>query len=375
MMSNDTATHFYAQNTSVPEGSRNVKFFCNDTVGNMNSTTQYFAVDLTPPAITIFEPANATTNDSTPHVNATQSDLYPDSMWYSIDEGGNVYGSWTTEINVNATALSESMHYLTIYANDTAGNVNSATRWFEVDALAPVITIDYPLYEVHGEDMWINISLDQRVSWCGYSLDAAANVTMSNDTLTHYYKFVFGLSKGEYTVTYWCNNTFGIYSSASRDFNITSGFVVVKLTGTGFSPVEDIAGRYVATNLVGGHVAGILHAGGVFKELSSGANYMALSHETLTSGKNAKAYVVYTKGDIGSIDERINFVQSGELEKMANPSFGFGINKRYRVSVGTEYSDIDIIEALKIGRGIQKLKIMHESKNSGKPKINISVYN
>ncbi|MCK5474326.1 MAG: hypothetical protein KAI53_02880, partial [Candidatus Aenigmarchaeota archaeon] len=360
--------------TNLADGTYTYTAYAQDLAGNVNQTeTRTVTIDTILPEITIYNPTNATTDDNTPQVNATQTDVNPNEMWYAIDGGATVYDGWTDEIDANTTILSEAVHYITVYANDTAGNQNSTTRYFEVDAFPPVITIQRPLTKVHGGDVWLNISLDQRVSWCGYSFDGAANITMANDTITHYSKNLFGFSEGGHTVTYWCNNTFGVYSSATRNFNFTAGFVVVKLVGSGFSPLEDAAANYVATNLAGGTLAGIVHAGGVFESVSSSTNYMELRQKTLIAGQTAKAFVVYSKGTVGSIENRIPYIQSGAIEKMPNPSFGFGIDKRYRISVGLEYDDIDITGTPRIGPGFHKIKILNNGKNNGIPIVDIRV--
>ncbi|NOR85789.1 hypothetical protein GQ473_06750, partial [archaeon] len=362
--------------TDLAEGTYTYTAYAQDITGNVNQTeTRTLTVDTTPPTIIIFEPTNTTTNDNTPHVNATQTDANPiDSMWYSIDGGANIYGSWTDEIDTSTTTLSESTHYITIYANDTAGNQNQTTKYFEVDALAPVISINSPPTNFHGGDVWMNISLDQRVSWCGYSIDEAANVTMSNTTLTDYNKLAFGVSQGIQTVTFYCNNTFGLISSTSREFNNTEGFTIIKLTGTGFTPIQNNANKYVSTSFADGTTAGIIHADGVYDSMSSSTTHLELRQKTLIAGNMSKAYIVYTKGDTDTIKNRAPYIQNKQIEKMPNPSFAFGINKKYKIQISLEYTNINITGIPKFGKGYYEIQIENKGKLNQKPIVYIDKY-
>ncbi|MCK5474481.1 MAG: hypothetical protein KAI53_03680, partial [Candidatus Aenigmarchaeota archaeon] len=58
-----------------------------------------------------------------------------------------------------------------------------------------------------------------------------------------------------------------------------------------------------------------------------------------------------------SIENRIPYIQSGAIEKMPNPSFGFGIDKRYRIFVGLEYDNINFNNKEKVGKGQHNLVV------------------
>ncbi|NOR84863.1 hypothetical protein GQ473_01990, partial [archaeon] len=239
-------------------------------------------------------------------------------------------------------------------------------RYFEVDALAPVITIISPPTEFHGGDVWLNISLDKRVSWCGYSIDGAADVTMSNTTLTNYNKLVFGLSKGTHTVTFYCNNTYGLMSSTLKEFNNTEGFVVIKLIGTGFTSQQNINNKYISIPFADGTTTGIIHADGIYESMSSSTTHIELRQKTLIPGNTSKAYIVYTKGDTDTIENRISKITNGNINHMSNPSFAYSINKKYNIQVGLEYIDIDINRSLKLPIGFYNIRLKHNGLRNDK---------
>jgi len=45
----------------------------------------------------------------------------------------------------------------------------------------PLITIQSPAnYNIHYFNIWFNVTLNEEGNWCAYSLDGAANITMTN---------------------------------------------------------------------------------------------------------------------------------------------------------------------------------------------------
>jgi hypothetical protein len=76
------------------------------------------------------------------------------------------------------------------------------------DTTPPVVTIQSPLNTSYPTTpVWFNVSLNENGSWCGRSLDGAANVTMSNDSLTHFYNLTTSLAEGGHNIRFCCNDT------------------------------------------------------------------------------------------------------------------------------------------------------------------------
>lgn len=144
------------------------------------SNITYLSIDSLYSQITINNPKNTTLNDNTPQIIATATDINSDSMWYSVDSGTNITDGWTTSINANITTLSDGNHNVTVYANDTYGNLNSTIRYFNIDTTSPVITLDSPTnttYTVSNIDL--NWSTDESYVNAIYSLNNNINVTLS----------------------------------------------------------------------------------------------------------------------------------------------------------------------------------------------------
>jgi N-acetylneuraminic acid mutarotase len=88
----------------------------------------YYLLATTPPKISLLSPLNQTYNNSTVVLVFTE-DKSVDWRSYSLDGKANI----TLTGNTTLTGLSSGLHYITVYAEDTFGNVGaSETVWFEV---------------------------------------------------------------------------------------------------------------------------------------------------------------------------------------------------------------------------------------------------
>jgi hypothetical protein len=124
--------------TGLADGSHRVVVYANDTFGNMGgSGLVYFTVDTTPPSISVLSPINATyTTSDVPlifTVNETAS-----WMGYSLDGQSNV----TIGGNTTLTGLADRTHNISVYANDTFGNMGGSNiAYFTVETTKHDIAI------------------------------------------------------------------------------------------------------------------------------------------------------------------------------------------------------------------------------------------
>jgi hypothetical protein len=116
--------------------------------------------------------------------------------------------------------LSAGDHSITVYANwavkwaDSAPNVphievELAQVTLNFTVKAPVITVFSPENASYSSrDLSVNFTVDEPVSWVGYSLDNQGNVTFAeNSTLT-------GLSYGNHTLIVYANDTAGVMGAS-----------------------------------------------------------------------------------------------------------------------------------------------------------------
>lgn len=134
---------------ALPQGTNTID--ASVTINNETTTTSItFTVDSIAPVVTIDEPADGSaTNDVTPTIMGTaeaNADVTvvvnpgtADEESATVTADGN--GEWTYAV---VTPLSEGPNSVDASQTDAAGNTGSATSTFDVDTIAPVVTIDTP---------------------------------------------------------------------------------------------------------------------------------------------------------------------------------------------------------------------------------------
>jgi hypothetical protein len=244
------------------EATESVSAYSDESDFTVNVTSSG-SLDSTPPTITIDSPLNSTYDRTWVWGNVT---LNEDGDWcgYSLNGAGNVSMSNDTSTHFynNVSGLAEQPHDLLVYCNDSSGNMAAETVSFTVnlaagDVTPPVIIIDSPSNSTYTTDwVWGNVSLDEDGDWCGYSLNGAGNVSMSNDTSTHFYKNVSGLANQFHEFWVYCNDSNGNTGSKSVNFTVdvggevTENITVVSTTdqtcASGCSPADlnDRDGNY-----------------------------------------------------------------------------------------------------------------------------------
>jgi len=184
----------------LSEGIHSIIVYANDTAGNMGSSgTVYFTIDATVPSITILSPENKTYDTNFVPLSFTVSET---TSWigYSLDGQANV------TITENVTLpLPDGLHYVVVYANDTAGNMGeSSTVYFTVDSVVPSILLVSPKNTTYASaSVPLRFLTYETASWMGYSLDGLMNVTVYGNTT------LVGLSDGVHTITVYANDTAG----------------------------------------------------------------------------------------------------------------------------------------------------------------------
>jgi hypothetical protein len=137
---NATANQYYNNFTNLSVGNYAFKAYAVDTAGNKNNTeirTITYNSDSTPPTVTIIRPENTTYNtQSNIPLNYTATDnVAISACWYAMNGGTNT--SLPSCSNATFSTGIDGSYPITVYANDTNGNVGSAVQYFTVDTTAP----------------------------------------------------------------------------------------------------------------------------------------------------------------------------------------------------------------------------------------------
>ena len=223
------------------EGEHNVSFWANDSVGNINTADVTFTIDLSAPSISI-----ATPNNNSNHVNSSLSltfdaaDSNLESCWYSND---SMLTNTTLAscANITSVSWSEGQHNITIWANDTAGNINNSDITFNLDITTPTISFDSPenISFISNSTIHLNYtSFDTNIASCWYSNDSMlSNITLagcSNITSVNW-------SEGVHNVRVWVNDTSGNENHDELTFTVDiSGPIVSILSPSNTSSTTNV---------------------------------------------------------------------------------------------------------------------------------------
>ena len=148
---------------------------------------------------------------------------------YNETQNGDILAGSTRQFNFSKSGLAPGTYTLkiTVNANDCACSsyvTNIRQDSFTVlDTTAPAITIESPLnqsYAAGTTTIWFNVTLSETGDTCYYNLDSIGNISMSNDSLTHFYASNTSMSSGSHSVIFWCNDTAGNGNSTSVMFEI-----------------------------------------------------------------------------------------------------------------------------------------------------------
>ena len=159
-------------------GSHTVVVYANDTYGNLGSNQVSFTVDISAPGIIVYSPVNVTYYASTSvplQVSANETI----SAWWYFKDGSSTPTYFTP--NTTLSGLSQGLHNISVYANDTAGNiVTSGLRYFTVDTIVPTVVMTIPQNQTYVmNSVALNVSVDELISLWVYSLDSGVNISFS----------------------------------------------------------------------------------------------------------------------------------------------------------------------------------------------------
>lgn len=142
-------------------------------------TAVFAPPDTTPPTISVLSPENKTYLVEDVPLIFTVSES---TSWisYSLNSQMNV----TISGNTTIVDLSDGTHTITVYANDTAGNMGSSDLvYFTLDITPPSISIMSPENKTYDTtDISLTFTVDESVLWMAHSLDGQINMTITENT-------------------------------------------------------------------------------------------------------------------------------------------------------------------------------------------------
>jgi hypothetical protein len=228
----------------VYTGNFSYKFYIFDDAGNMNETSTgdiEVLGNIPIPFIYLISPLDgAITNNP----SVTFSYQYINSALDNCSLTLDTINNETTASPASDTVLTFSKTlvdgphtwYVSCYKIEEEGENNILREYqsdiyaLNIDTISPVITIESPENTTYQTSTtYINVSTNEDAGWCGYSLDSATNVTMTETNSTYYLSSLL-LTPKFYALVVSCNDTANNFGSASKNFTIAFRNVKVNLT-------------------------------------------------------------------------------------------------------------------------------------------------
>ncbi|MCF7798375.1 DUF2341 domain-containing protein [Candidatus Woesearchaeota archaeon] len=221
---NSTLTGCQLDNlTSLSEGNHSIIIYANDTAGNLGQTAINFSVDTTFPTVSISHPVNTSSyfDDNVQDLNfSTGDDIALDSCWYTLDNGAEapIPGCANTSIS----GLTNENHTLSVFVNDTAGNVNNETIWFiiNLNKLIPLPVAPENNSYLNNQTIYVNATTNINATSCNYSIDDGVPSSMTNSTNLDWYALTPALTETFHNLTFYCWNGSANIQTEYRYFTI-----------------------------------------------------------------------------------------------------------------------------------------------------------
>ncbi len=149
---------------NTTDGNCSIIVRLNDTFNNVGNYTRNIFLDHVPPEIILESPSNNSIIKSGVIINFTIKDDSPINLvWYSLDSGVS-NSTLTLPYKINTTSWTNGEYNLSIWANDSLGNLKNEKFRFIVDNNPPNLTINLPMQGWYGSNIPINISADDNTN-------------------------------------------------------------------------------------------------------------------------------------------------------------------------------------------------------------------
>jgi len=219
-----------AEDTTIrtnTDGTYVIRLIIVDNAGNTVSDDMTLVWDTADPTTSDNYASNNIWVTADQTITLTSTDPAPSSgitsTKYCIDTTNSCIPS--TDYTVPVFISSEGIRYFRYRSADNAGNTQSiVSRTVKIDKTPPSITIESPQDIIYDTQwIWFNVTaVDAQVSvdWCGFSLNGSANITMGDDSPTHFYYINKSVYVGDYNVVFYCNDSNGLMNSTNINFKV-----------------------------------------------------------------------------------------------------------------------------------------------------------
>ncbi len=226
----------YTEVSGLIVGSNTIEVVAYDNAGNMNESTKTFNVEMASPSVSISSPSKDALLDSTSvQVTWTGSSASGIShYWIDVNGAGWVAENLNTSFSMTAV---QGLNTVSLKAEDHAGNWNTTTVSFDVDSIAPTISIVSPtsMYNNTGSVTVSWTASDSGSGLAYYDVDVFNGKAWTNYTdMSATSKVLSSLTDGSYTVYVEAFDNAGNMNSASVSFIVdTVAPTIVSISPSG----------------------------------------------------------------------------------------------------------------------------------------------
>jgi hypothetical protein len=204
---------------------------------NVANTTQVYTltVDTIAPVINIINPLDyqsySSGNNIAVNFSSIDAGIGVDQCWWSNSSGAVNY-TLVNCANFTVSETTDGTYNMTIWSNDTFGNLRNATVRYVISTTNPNINLIYPTnnqYFINGTNLAFNFTvtdghtIDECKLWTNTTGTWAVNQTITgvsnNTVLTNFSKL--NLSDGTYKWNVWCNESNGQNGTYAINYTFT----------------------------------------------------------------------------------------------------------------------------------------------------------
>jgi hypothetical protein len=324
--------------SALAEGTHTVTVYANDTGPNLNdSETRTFTIDLTAPSTTSLTPSNGSNYSSTffnQTFNVSVEDATATNVIYNFDNssgaefnvsGINSSGTWAMSYNISG--LAEGTHLVTVYANDSVGNLDTTTTFtLFVDFSAPTVTFITPInnsnYSITSDNQTFNVTIaDAGAEAVIFNFDNSSGIdfNVSGVNSSGNWAISYNISnviEGTHLLTIYANDSTGnINTTETRTFVLDVTNPVTTLVAPGNGTNYSIASSNQTFNVT---VADATTDSVIYNfENGSGTDFnvsgtnisgaWAISYNVSTLAEGTNIVTVYTNDSSGNLDQTKTF--------------------------------------------------------------------
>lgn len=216
---NSLDSPFNITSDGLTEGSNELNLFAYDVAGNLQAETYSFSVD-DAPVIVLNSPTNNSEIKSSQILNFDVVDLQPiNSTFYNWDDGTNI--TLNVPYDVTIGVISDGLHKLNIFANDSVGKIRHNVYFFTLDDIKPTIQLLNPDMDIElqvGESFHLNISDINTLNAVLYTWDG--HPEFANSLVSPYDIIVPSLPDGEIQLIVNAQDEAGNLETQTFDFII-----------------------------------------------------------------------------------------------------------------------------------------------------------